>query len=483
MAERVPAGEAVSGIRPLRTRRRLFVLGAVFVLLFAAPALAILGIRAQRVSRLRALVEERVREGLPTTFEDLRALASGVDAIEQDRLSEAMSALDALPQDAVPGDSVGGVDDASLAEWLLGPPGAPPSSLAARVEATEGAVESVTAFARRGRSAPTMVGWLPERRPDGVSIKAAAHALEVSMPASATLRAARWHRYAAVLGGDAEARLRDIEALVGAVSPTASLVEAMMASWMRYQGDRCHLELAIQGRLPTERELRFVTEVPDEATPLADAFRVEATLYGGLFAEDILAGRYPDSRLFHPEFSSKERGMFAAVWWLGPSSAATVLEGNRAAERLLRGEPRAEGMARIVRHLDDAGSVACIPPPIVEPAVRFHCLREAGARAARLGVRLVSLRRARGRLPTDEAEFRAWLGPAASGLDAGERRLGLRFERVAQDSFRLAVDPATAPPLLIVGWGDDPPEWLLGKPPSDRGLVFLDGGLEVRGSR
>ena len=69
-------------------------------------------------------------------------------------------------------------------------------------------------------------------------------------------------------------------------------------------------------------------------------------------------------------------------------------------------------------------------------------------RTTRLAVRAITLS-ADGALPASDAALRARLGEAATTLDEASWSAALRYERLAEKRFRIAVDPAGALPELL----------------------------------
>jgi hypothetical protein len=449
----------------------------VIALLVSGTGITVLVIRARRVARLREVVERQQEEGLPFGFDDLVHLSRRANPRVQASYAESVGRLRSLPSYDRTLDRPKPQVDAALASWITGSASAPPTGLREDVEEARPAVQEITALAGDGGLLASTLGWFPRKHP-GVSLLAASKAIEDS--SLFPVAVLRWHRYAALLGEDPEKHLADMDALLSAQDPPGSLVDSFLGHWSRYERDRVHLELALARRLPRDRESAFLARGPDDLIWAADGVRGERLLFESLLAEDILAGRHRLGNYWRKDLSSSEQAMVPFVWFCGPLEAATSLKAHAGAERALRfkpnGVPVKDLKALVARDMPRFSVVPCL----VEEPLRFAVLCDARGRAVRAAVALLGDVRKLGRIPADEAEARSWLGRNAQLLDPGERRVRLRYERPADNVIRIGVDPSTAPPLLVDDWGESPPAWLLGKPPSNASLLVGLSGVEFR---
>ncbi|MCK6480895.1 MAG: hypothetical protein L6R43_12355 [Planctomycetes bacterium] len=438
--------------------------------------MGIFGIREYHLLRLRGVLRDQAARGLPTTFEELLALAPAVDPALQAEYAAACAPMEGEGRQDLPGgDGWDSPFNDALAAFVLGEASGPPEGLREALERHRPAVERLTSLVREGKVLPTGLGALPRERPGGLSSAVALDTL--SLPTLAPGRAVRWHRLDALLGGDPGTRIDAIESWIRAWREPAVLTDALLGIELRLERERLHLELALQGRLPAGRAEAFLAEETGTASWMATFWKWNRLLFPCMVAEDLLERRHPSELRIGGGLPWAARKRDSRRWLLLPEAVGDTLVLYDDTRRALEREAGAPAAAALQER--EAG-IRVFPLDPAAFSLRFAAFAEARSRAVRAALRLLLLRAERGGLPADEAEARRWLGPHAGLLDGTPTSPRIRYGRPAPGVLRLAADASGGPEWVQVPGEDVPGRWAPGDPPSKAPLRVALEGVEIR---
>lgn len=257
---------------------------------------------------------------------------------------------------------------------------------------------------------------------------------------------ARWLSYESVLANDPFPALSDLDALLQALDPPITLIDAMIAVAVSDIRDTAVFALAWRDRLPAEYRAAWLDEAPMHVHWIARGLEGEiALLWAGM------ANSLSDGLLFDVGSSR--------AWWWSWSGWQLWTQGytecSIAVDWLGAWCDRLDNRRPDVLTLPTSGDFA---PGVLTAMALVNCPEsaltalQAAARHQqfRLAVRLLSL--PPDELPADRAELERRLADPTA-LNAGGDALALTYERLGPDRFRLSVDPHAPGPNLVVDPG------------------------------
>jgi len=269
-----------------------------------------------------------------------------------------------------------------------------------------------------------------------------------------------------VLAADPAAALADLERLERALASPACLAEAKLATEVARLRDRCYGDLALLRRLPAAARARWLAEPVQVAAQVADACRGERIIgLGGTAARlSVTLPSFLDGAEAQGPWLERLRS-----WTYGLDDAAGMAELVGQLEASLRGGnqqtiPFQEEVNRLRRHLLNDHDLL--------QGAYVAALDDAARRMARLAVGVLDLAQRNGGLPATQDELREGLGDAHL-LAVGEGQLGLSYERLGADRFRLDIDRAAS--LADLAAPGDRTNYGQGRgwPPAARPLVWI----------
>lgn len=298
--------------------------------------------------------------------------------------------------------------------------------------------------------------------------------------ASRTL--AQWLAHEAAIAMDPRPALLDLDRLIRRFRQPLSLIDSMVLFRIHELRDQAYRTIALQGRLPDDLRAAWVAEPPAAYDWIADALETERAVFNGVFAKTFLTMSWSTAA-----FSPDPLGMTGDSWtplnipsgtWMWSTAlldSATIAEVEAHASARLRRE-RLDPISATLDHRIQF-IIARISLPNLLMCASNGVKTNASHRIERLAVRLVSDLPRLG-LPTDEADLLAQLGPHS--LAAVDDLVALRYERLADDRFRLSIDPGTPVPdfadaALVSSWAGS-----FGRPAVSDPLKHGLGSLEIQ---
>lgn len=291
-----------------------------------------------------------------------------------------------------------------------------------------------------------------------------------------------WLTHEAAVASDPRSALTDLDALMHRADQPLSLLDAMLLHGVGESRDRAYRTVALQGRLPPDLRLAWLAEAPLVYEWLASGFETDRVIF-----TDLMATTFESMSWTTAAFSADPTGMTGEAW-----TPMQVVNGTYGWSTMLHdcaliAEVQAHLSARLRRERLDPVSATLdqrmqgviarisLPHQVMSAAVAIKFTTQ--HRVDRLVVRLL-VDAPRLGLPRDEAELLTRHG--AQVLAPIDDLLGLRYEYLASDRFRLAIDPATPVPDfadagIIHGWTT-----MFGKPPAAEPIKEVNGSLEIQ---
>ncbi len=298
--------------------------------------------------------------------------------------------------------------------------------------------------------------------------------------ASRTL--AQWLVHEAAIAIDPRPALLDLDRLVRRFRQPLSLIDSMNLISIQDHRDQAYRTIALQGRLPDDLRVAWAAEVPAAYDGIAAAFETERAVFNDLWARTCLTMSWSTAA-----FSSDPAGISGDPWtplqivggtWMwatGMLDCATIAEVQAHTSARLRRERLDPISATLDQRMQFV--IARISLPNLLMCASTAVKTTASHRIERLAVRLVTDSPRLG-LPADEAELLARFGPHS--LAAVDDLVALRYERLADDRFRLSIDPGTPVPdfadaALVRSWSV-----AFGRPAVSDPLTHGGGSLEIQ---
>jgi hypothetical protein len=444
---------------------RKVLIGIALLLVFAGMGVVGFHTRSQGLDRLREVLAEQESAGYGDSFDDLVAMAPPVDEDRQRRVWDWMEARAKLQSSySRPLDEACYFTDAEQ----------PPEEDRNWSEELRPAMEDLRGILREGPVCLTSLGWARHDAERLASSRVSERQLR--LPHLLRLREAhRWFALEAMTAEDPGASLDDLDRLASSLQSPGCLIDAMVVGACASMRDRAFVRLAVHGDLPKERLDRWLAEPPLGISWMADAWRGERLLYWAPLGQDLLAGSSMGDHF-------DDQGGGVEGWLHGASKCALFLEFLGANEGHLRGDVDADTLLRAKASVKDLG----LPYELARGNRAATCMvavvLNADHRLARAGAAVALASQQHARVPNTEAEARHWMGDHEPLLEAGPWNVALRYERLGERRFRLAVDPDSAVPSVLVGTNEAAQltRSPFGEPASKQILYVGRGGFEFQ---
>jgi hypothetical protein len=389
-------------------------------------------------AHFQRVISEIKAAGRPGTIADYLALLPKVDAqLQQDWMTlQQRRAYGELDEHREQFDYPK-IDEQGWSKWVGGERPDPPTGASAELAKSQVVMSELLALVRRGPLILGVNGWAAQDfapgRDNGFA-SACLHAGNLLI-----LRdMGEWLRHHALLADSADGDLADLDRLIAAIAHPGCAIDAMIALPLNGMRDRCYVELAVQKRLPVERKARWLSETPHAYELMADGLRGDRIVFIGSVAGSL------DRSLFRFWEESRKwpgQGLSLRQWVFGMEEETRKAELEDQVELLVR-----EGTPLPVSIRDAVREGNPIDISWLNHAPVMAMKAEASHRIARLGIRIIGMARAGG-LPSTQADLGQRLGDPRI-LDHDGRHLGLTYQLLAKDRFRLSADPESAPPDL-----------------------------------
>jgi hypothetical protein len=323
----------------------------------------------------------------------------------------------------------------------------------ARAEAMREVLDSTTTIRRQwhelhlsGPVCLSLMGWIGQDlpHPESCGLEEVEHA---RMPSHQSVR-----RLALALATEARmatdppTALRDLDALVAALRPCGTIMDAMLFQVTAKVRDEAWLEAVSRGCDPAP----FIGQAIDQLPVLAEGWRGERLLFTGALIQDCLANRIakPSSPLpsgptgFAEQVSLVVEGQLTGV--LTPQDLATCLNIHRTAEHLLATGTGA--LKPLLTALQASRRPRFYSLSLINLSVCIDTAASSAilARAHRVAALVVAQQIRTGNLPEQLPD-----GIATSLLAASSFGPALTYQRLDAHRFRIVPDPATTPPDLL----------------------------------
>jgi hypothetical protein len=326
-------------------------------------------------------------------------------------------------------------------EWYLSGQARPPERITEEHERLRAEMSELTEMLSTGRACLTSVGWLDqvvqgERDAfDGFHLRIA-HAPKV-------YAAARWYAHEAMCAEDPRLALCHLDRLCRAISHPGIVHDRMQSIMVRKIRDRTFLRLLLRRPVDVDLVEAWLRAPSREIERLAQEIRIDRTLYGMTVGTDLAEERHLD---WNEDIDLDDR---FHLWWRGAGDVASWLELCHAFEGYLRGTGSPDEVRRL-----EAERQARKGRPLATDEYHSALLEQAVLgnvqhRLPRIAAFVLRCIEDKGRLPGGTAELRGWMGEASSMLDPGAFHLALTYDRLADDAFRVRVDPETPIPALF----------------------------------
>lgn len=421
--------------------------------------------RQSGLARYRAVQARLKAEGRPVCLNDLWALASPADRLVQESFKSwersVVKSKDLFPND--------------FQRWAAIVAGEQPLAEADRasLERARAEVETGCLLLRRGDLELNNLSGLESDLPPGPLTVTDLYAFRG--PTLLVMRGLAEHlRREAFLAEDPSQACADLDALHKALSRPVSLIDSMIVIACDHIRDRAMVELAQRQRLPRVWRDRWLAEESQCLAQVAAGYTgercmfVDACVNGLRQGGEDLAGKflYPEQEA--PSVLQRLNGKMA-TWLTGYADCAIMATTISQIEDRLSGRSRAP-IPEFSAIRKDLHSIGLIAMPNLLASSPFALEADAHQRLTRLAVRVILLAE-QGPLPADGAELLRRL-ENTKALDPGGDHLRLYYQRLAEDRFRLGVDPASPIPDFDAP-GHMPARCRLsGKPASKKPLVM-----------
>ncbi len=455
-------------IKPIHLNLRwwhwlLLILGFILTIVFVV----LLSLRSMGRSDYQRVIADIRAQGKIATLDEFIASAPAVDIALQDEWDQWSKHAPDYPINIRSGKPI---DYRAWEKFILGQGSIPPDVLA-DLNSTRASFEPALRMLRTGKLVTTAFGWIAQDLPP--EKRAQQPGLEIRIPNLLTCRSlTNWLHHEACTAADPSIALADLRHLHHAMQRSACLIDSMIAIAVGSIRDQAYLHLQLLDRLPEAERKRWCEEPADYFNDLAAGFDGERAWF--------IDGqcRWIDSLNVLQSFTLKEydfphsppTGFDFSRLYYGPltwstahhDAAISATIESRIARRL-RGETTESTSAIRSSAIGYRGHGSVSILHLLELA--FTALEaDANHRITRLAVRILAQSRVHG-LPIDEADLCQKINDPMLLTPSGDH-LHLRYERLADDRFRLVVSP-TSPVSNI----DDPKRMAerskaFGQPPS-----------------
>lgn len=442
----------------------------VFIFLLLLVVTVVLSLRTYGEQRYAQVLAELKSQGKATTVDEVIAAAPAIDEDVQGRWSRWAAVAPNYPPSEV------------YADWprFVSGAGPVPAAVLSEGDLHRATMESALQLLRDGNVAFGVTGSLRGIPPAG-----ARTFLDVSRQSSDDFLAVRslatWLRHQACLSGDPTIALSNLERLLRSGETPGVLFDALSVIAVAETRDQTYLDLALLGRLPSSLRTPWLTESPRHQEWLARGFDGERALLNDALAESMRSRSW-----FTVAFTTDpfETG-FTEPWNPTHVFGGTWMWCTTVHDCALMAETEAHIAARLRRERTDPIPqdgvnrmwfvIGKISLPNLLMSASYGVNQIVGHRLNRLSVML--LEPSADGLPRDEQDLIARFGQV---LDLGGDHLRLRYEHLADDRFRLVVDPTTPVPnfvdaSMVPGWSHD-----FGRPAAADRLVIKRGSIELQ---
>ncbi|MHC4924788.1 MAG: hypothetical protein ACYTG4_12070 [Planctomycetota bacterium] len=414
-------------------RRPGVILWCVIIAVLLSVPLWLVHVRNRGKNALNAVFAQHEAEGLGGSPDHLLDGLREIDrTATAEFLAELMGAANGLTPPVLP--------YRERTEWVLGRVEEPSPKLTVNRDARTATIATCIRVLSPGNVGASAPYHLRRTFPDGRY--PAARVVSMGVP---NLIAARnissLLRIEALMSDDPVPALQSLDGLIAAFEPPGLLITGMIAISLRGERDGGYLDCAILGNVTEEQARGWLDDERREVDLVADSMAGERLLFAGSIARGIRVGTLPGGFWGGgggggkiPLVGKAKSGFDR--WLHGARDMAYVISQEGGMEKALRAR---QPMPRVLP--GDAEGIAAIALPNLESIFGTAVDGHARARLHRLAARVVFLARAKGRLPANDAELRAWMGDRASLLDGEGIERKLLYNRSAPERFQLQVDP------------------------------------------
>ena len=427
-------------IKPIHLNLRwwhwlLLILGFILTIVFVV----LLSLRSMGRSDYQRVVSDMRAQGKIATLDEFIASAPAVDIALQEEWDQWSKHAPEYPLPISAGKSV---DQSAWEKFIIGQ-GSVPSNVLADLNSTRAAFEPALRMLRTGKLVTTAFGWIaqdlpPEKRSQQPGV-------EIRIPNLLSCRSlTNWLHHEACTAADPSIALADLRHQHRAMQRSACLLDSMMAIAIGSIRDQAYLHLQLLGRLPEAEQKRWCEETCDYVHNVAAGFDGERAWFNDGQCH------WMDSMNVLQNFTTHH------------DAAITAAVEARIASRLC-GETTESFSTIQSSAIGYWGYGGMVLANLFESVISA-LEADTNHRITRLAVRILAQSRVHG-LPTDEADLCQKFNDPMLLTPTGDH-LHLRYERLADDRFRLVVSP-TSPVSNI----DDPKRMAersktFGQPPS-----------------
>lgn len=439
-----------------------FILTIVFVILLSLRSMG-------RSDYLRVIADIRA-QGKIATLDEFIASAPAVDVALQDEWDLWSKHAPEYPLPISAGKSV---DHSAWEKFIVGQ-GSVPSDVLTDLNSTRAAFEPALRMLRTGKLVTTAFGWIAQDLP--TERRSQQPGVEIRIPNLLSCRSlTTWLHHEACTAADPSIALADLRHLHRAIQRSGCLLDSMMAIAIGSIRDQAYLHLQLLGRLPEAEEKRWCEETCGYVHDVAAGFDGERAWFvdgecrwmDAMNLLESFALEKAPTLVFSP---SPPTGFDFSQIYYGPVTWSTIRHDaaiNAAVEariaHRLRGETT-ESISTIQSSAIGYWGYGGMGLPDLQQSAITALEADANHRIMRLAVHILAQSRVYG-LPTDEADLCQKFNDPMLLTPSGDH-LHLRYERLADDRFRLVVSPTSPVPNF-----DDPKRMAqrskaFGQPPS-----------------
>lgn len=446
----------------------------MFVCLLVLLVTVVLALRWHGEQRYAQALAGLKAQGKPATVDDMIAAAPPVDEAVQERWRRWAASAPHYPS----------YSKTIFDDWndFVSGTGPAPTHILTEGDLHRDTMESARQILRHGTLVLGVAGSMRRISPAGSRTFVQVMSLGNSSLDLISVRTlATWLRHQACLSGDPTMVLNDLDRLLRSGETPCSLLDAMTVIAVAEIRDETYRDLALLGRLPSTLRNAWLAERPRHQEWIARGFDAERALFNDAWAEQIRRMSWSTAIFTTDPFGSGAPEPWNPLYVFGGTWMWCTSVGDCA----VMAETEAHIAARLRRERSDPIPqdgvdhmwfvIGKITLPNMLTSASYGVNQIVGHRLNRLSVMLLD--QSAGGLPGDEQDLIARFGQV---LDLGDDHLRLRYEWLADDRFRLVVDPTTAVPnivdaSMITGWSKD-----FGRPASGDPLVIRRGSIELR---
>ena len=429
----------------------LLVLGFILTMIFAI----LLTLRSMGRSDYQRVIADIRAQGKIATIDEFIASAPAVDIALQDEWDLWSKHAPEYPFNH---GTSSPVDHLAWEKFISGQSSVP-SDVLADLNSTRAAFEPALRMLRTGKLVTTAFGWIVQDLPP--EKRAQQPGLEMRTSNLLSCRSlTNWLHHEACTAADPSIALADLRHLHRAMQRSACLMDSMIAIAIGSIRDQAYLHLQLLDRLPEAERIRWCEEICDYVHDVAAGFDGERAWFidgecrwmDAMNLLESFALEKPPTLIFSQspptEFDFSRLYYGPITWSTTRHDAAINAPVEARIARRLRGETT-ESISTIQSSaVGYWGFGGMWLPNLLESAITA-LEADANHRITRLAVRILAQSRVHG-LPIDEADLCQKFNDPLLMTPSGDH-LHLRYERLADDRFRLVVSPTSPAPNF-----DDP---------------------------